>query len=103
MADGGDTEAKVQWMTLQEAVGALGLSFQVFREVRDRLGWRRVVREDGVPWFAIPLAELEREAPGSPYATSLDSGYPARVAQATAELITAKDEAESHAAAAAQE
>ncbi|MBX6747891.1 MAG: hypothetical protein IRY87_38140 [Acetobacteraceae bacterium] len=90
-------------MTLNEGAKALGLSREVFREVRTKLGWRRAKREDGVYWFAVPLAELEREADGSPYATSLDTGYPNRVARATAELIAARDEAESRATAAAEE
>lgn len=103
MPDGCDMEARVQWMTVPEGAKALGLSMQAFRDVSARLGWRRAKREDGKSWIAVPLVELEREAAGSPYATSLDDGYPARVAQATAELIAAKTEAESRAEAAAQE
>lgn len=103
MADGGDTEAKVRWMTIKEGMKALGLDKQAFRDVCARLGWRRARRDDGKLWVAVPLVELEREAVGSPCATGLDSGYPARVARTTAELMAARSEAESRAAAAAQE
>jgi|GEM_PF-3735954 len=103
MADGGDIEAKVRWMTVPEGMRALGLDKQAFRAVCSKLGWRRAKREDGTVLYAVPLVELEREAVGSPYATSLDTGYPNRVARATAELIAARDEAESRATAAAEE